>query len=56
MTHNAFHRCLSLDDPRLDMSDEEDVLFNGADGMYMHLLMGRYTYKTLVLNMIFRKE
>ena len=54
--HNVFHRSAFVDDCRLKLSPEEEVLFNASDGMYMHLLIGRYTYRTLTLESDFNKR
>jgi hypothetical protein len=56
LTHSAFHRNLDLVDPDIQLSEEEEPLFDSKDAMYMHLCIGRYVYDSIQLDKDFRKR
>merc|ERR1712054_738570 len=43
-THEVYHQNVLLEDPRLDLSDAEEINFDGRDAMSMHLMIGRYLF------------
>jgi hypothetical protein len=56
ITHNVLHHNVALPDARLKLTETEQCLFDARDAMYMHLVIGRYTFDDLDLEADFTKR